>query len=124
MRSIKLDLLTMYGSSVTMMRFLPRSISSTVLGFAGIEADPRLRGRDLRKAELAASQIVAAAKSPIDKDGNKRSIIDGGHKLIRNEASGRLELYALETDPAEENDLEQRAEMRDTVERLTALLSP
>jgi arylsulfatase len=98
-------------------------IVPTILGFVGADVDSRLRGRDFRQLHIEETSIVAATRSLIDKDGDKRSIIDGGYKLIRNEKTRRLELYSLEDDLGEENDLAQRAGMREMVARLDRLLS-
>lgn len=98
-------------------------IVPTVLGFAGLAIDSRLRGRDLRQPELKDIDIVAAARSPIDKDGDKRSIIDGGFKLIRNQSSGRVELFSMEEDPTEQKDLAVNDDMHQEVTRLTGLLA-
>lgn len=77
----------------------------TILGVLGIEADARLRGRDLREIDDGTKEIYAATTSPIDGDGAKFSMIRGGFKLIFNSQTEVHQLFDLVEDPGEEKDL-------------------
>jgi hypothetical protein len=51
---------------------------------------------------------------------HKKALVVGRHKLIRDDRSGRLELYDLHADPGETHDVS--SERSDLVERLLPLL--
>ncbi|MFP8879451.1 MAG: sulfatase [Myxococcota bacterium] len=77
----------------------------TVLGALGLDADPRLRGRDLFDPDAPESPTYAETRSTIDKNGSKYSLIDAGYHLIYNPVFERVELFDLANDPDEQRDL-------------------
>jgi len=92
---------------------------------AGIEPDPRLRGTDLRQPTPEGREIFAIVESPLDRDGERASLVVDGLKLVKNRDTQKLRLYDLRADPAEENDLSgdpshrtQRKQLEHRLERL------
>jgi arylsulfatase len=97
-------------------------IVPTILAAAGIEADERLRGRDLRSPLPEGREIFAITDSPIDHDGDKQSLIVDGLKLIVNARTGTRQLFDLREDPGEEHDLAGDERYRQQIDDLTAAL--
>jgi arylsulfatase len=98
-------------------------IVPAILTALGLEIDPRFRGRDLRQQHWMNKEIVAEARSPFDKDGDKSSVVVDGLKLIHTIQSGRDQLFDLQADPHEEHDLAHDARYRERLEDLRARLN-
>jgi arylsulfatase len=98
----------------------------TVLATVGLRDDPRLRGRDLREpspAEAEPIPVLAATRSPIDRDGRKYSVVLGDWALLHNAEKDVSELIALaeggrKVDPAEPGHAERFARLRSELARL------
>jgi arylsulfatase A-like enzyme len=86
-------------------------VAPTILGLAGLDVPPTMRGRNLLEPGLRPVPIVTEAVR-----GVQLAMVDGRWKLVRTERSvaltdaferqaGALELYDLEQDPRERNDL-------------------
>lgn len=95
-------------------------IVPTLASAAGIALDTRLRGTDLREPTPEGREIFAIVESPLDRDGERASLVVDGLKLVKNRDTGEIRLYDLRADPAEEHDLagepKRRAD-RDRLER-------
>ena len=100
-------------------------IVPTLAAAIGSEPDPRRRGADLREHTPAGREIFAIVESPLDRDGERASIVVDGLKLVKNRTTQEIRLYDLRTDPAEELDLSQdsayRGERRRLEQRLETL---
>jgi len=87
---------------VSMLDVLP-----TLLELLGVPAPAGLRGRSLvpllREAEALPAEGLLSEGYPFGR--NQQSLVAGRFKLIRSLPTGRVELYDLEADPAERNDL-------------------
>jgi arylsulfatase A-like enzyme len=94
-------------------------ISATILAAAGVEPDqaPDLLGRDLRK-ELPSDRVVVVHHA----QGGSRylSAISSRHKFVHWLGGGAEELYDVQEDPWEQNNLIHEPALRQTVEKLRA----
>jgi arylsulfatase A-like enzyme len=101
------------------------SIPKTVMGW--IEADAsRFPGRDLlalagEKEPHPPAPVFAEGSYARGEDYRKRAVILGGWKLIHNFDDDGYELYDLQADPAEENDLWEQEEERPAAARAALL---
>ena len=82
-------------------------VAPTVLALLDVDAraaaeDARARGDDLR-SELVGREVVA--RPAFAAVARRRMVVLDGHKLIADLPSGSFELYDLESDPAEREDL-------------------
>ena len=93
-------------------------IVPTLASAAGIELDPRLRGTDLRRRTPEGREIFAVVQSPLDRDGERASLVVDGLKLVKNRDTGEIQLYDLRADPAEEHDLAGEPDRRTDRDRL------
>ena len=80
-------------------------IVPTILKIIELEPDSRFRGRDLRKEQETDREIFAAMESPTLIDGTKFSIVLDGFKLIYTPIYTQYELFDLNSDPYEEQNL-------------------
>ena len=80
-------------------------IVPTILKIIGLKPDSRFRGRDLRKEQKTNREIFAAMESPIVEDGVKFSVVVDGLKLIYTPIYKQYELFDLNSDPYEEQNL-------------------
>jgi arylsulfatase A-like enzyme len=107
------------------------SLAPTVLDFAG--ADPgrsEFQGPSWRPLLSGSGAGLDAVLLEVDfvplrpqrfvRKVHKKALVVGRHKLIRDDRSGRLELYDLDADPGETRDLS--SERADLVEHLLPLL--
>jgi arylsulfatase len=118
-------LIIKYGDSLTGRRvdFCQHlDLVPTILGVLGLEVDERLRGRDLRLPLPEGREIFAITDSPIDRDGDKHSLIVDGLKLILNAQTGTRQLFDLHEDPGEEHDLAGDERYRQRIDDLAAAL--
>ena len=100
---LKVPLLIL-GEGVTGGRVVDRPVSSvdiapTLLAFAGIEVPPHLAGTNLLADTIAERPIFSQY------GGHRFAIRSGSFKLIEDVEAGRAELYDLEKDPREQQDL-------------------
>ncbi len=96
----------------------------TILNIAGVEPQLPYRGRDLRREYDEPPEVFAEMKSPLLSDGVKFSLVSNGLKMIYTPLYGTCELYNLQTDPAEEQDLINSPDYATTVPNMkTKLLS-
>jgi arylsulfatase len=91
-------------------------LAPTILRFAGIEPDPKLRGRDLLGGDLKPAAIFSEMEG-------KYSIIEDGMKLIIHADPGEFLLFDLGDDPGEQHDLSAEANYARYVEPLKRTLS-
>jgi arylsulfatase A-like enzyme len=115
------------------------ALAATVLDVVGIDpADFPFQGRSLRSLLEGGEprptgepvffevDFVPIREGRLVGESHKKAVIeDGRYKLIRDDATGALELYDLERDPDERNDLssdepETLARLRDLLERSIA----
>jgi choline-sulfatase len=106
--SIAPTLLELLGIGQSKLRFDGESLLSRLGGDAPPAGRPVL-------AEVDYEEALNAAKSAF-----KKAIVDGRWKLIRDDRSGTVELYDLDADPGERNDLS--AARPEISRRLVALL--
>jgi len=104
-------------------------VAPTVLGLAGIEADPPLPGVDLGRELPAADRLVLVEdRDHLEPDDVRLVLYDGPWKLVRRGVGedARVELFHLGTDPVGERDLAaaepERAE--ELARRLDELRAP
>jgi len=106
------------------------SLTPTLLDLVGIDPDSLGFQAGSLRADLAGEDGVGAAqifcevdfvplrKSRLVPEVHKRTVIEERHKLIRDETSGLVEVYDLETDPGELRDLhELRPEQAERLSR-------
>ncbi len=93
----------------------------TVLGRLGIEPTVPLPGKDLLD-DPTPRAIFSVMRSPLVKDTWKFALARDHWKLIHTPRGERTELYALDVDPGEDDDLAERAEHAERRERLRARL--
>ena len=100
-------------------------IVPTLAAAIGAEPDPRRRGTDLRDPVPTGREIFAIVESPLERDGERASIVVDGMKLVKNRTTREIRLYDLRSDPAEEIDLARdpayQAERRQLEQRLETL---
>ena len=106
---IHVPLIIRYGNELTGRRkdFVQHlDIVPTVFEILGMEPDPRLRGKDLRKQYDTPREIFSEIKMQrINNEGTKFSIVLDGLKLIYTSQGEEYELFKIKTDPHEEYDL-------------------
>ena len=92
-------------------------LAPTLLGFAGVDAPPSFRGRDLRALATGRVPDVGPAFAAVI---SKRMAVSWPYKLVADLRFGNFELYDLANDPRERENLAGRrpadlARMRDEV---------
>lgn len=93
----------------------------TLLDLLEIERDLPFRGTSLLDRTGEQHPVVAEMRSSIARDRSKISLVHNGFKLILTPPE-RLELYDLETDPGEQNDLSASPQHRQRLQDLHATL--
>jgi arylsulfatase A-like enzyme len=106
------------------------SLAPTVLDYAGVDPGPfDFQGPSWRSLLSGSGASPGAVLVEVDfvplrprhfTSVHKKAVVVGRHKLIRDDRSGRLELYDLRADPGETRDLSP--ERPELVERLLPLL--
>jgi arylsulfatase A-like enzyme len=84
-------------------------IAPTLLGFLGLPASESMRGRDLRPLAIGVAQPPQPVFSAVI---HKKMVVQWPYKLIADLRFGLFELYQLERDPHERDNLADRAPER------------
>jgi arylsulfatase A-like enzyme len=84
-------------------------IAPTLLGFLGLPASESMRGRDLRPLAIGVEQPPQPVFSAVI---HKKMVVQWPYKLIADLRFGLFELYQLERDPHERDNLADRAPER------------
>jgi arylsulfatase A-like enzyme len=102
---LHVPLILRYGSELSGRRadFVQLlDVLPTILAVAGIDADPGLRGHDLRAAPAAGVEIYSEQPNG---PTPRRSLLVNGLKLVTEPGADRSQLYDVRVDPGETRDL-------------------
>ncbi len=101
---VHVPLLVRYGERFSGRRSEPVGLIDlmpTILEFAGLKPDSKMRGANLVEVQPADRTLYMEMQSPLIEDGTKAAVVRNNRKLIYSFKSEQYELYDLAKDPCE-----------------------